>query len=260
MIVLSVLVHFSNPVIGAIGIAIIAGHNLFDGVRATNPLLAILHGPGFVLGPPGPVVFVSYALIPWIGVTAVGYVLGNVYSWDPERRRAFLLRTGIALLSAFLVVRAIDRYGDPRPWSVQPAASHTVISFFNATKYPPSLIFLLMTLGLTLLALRAFDAGVPRLFAPAITFGRVPLFYFLLHLPLIHLLAMGVAYARYGAVHWFVESPSLDRYPFTVPPGWGYPLGVVYAVWALVVIVLYLPCAWFARVRARSSAVWLRYL
>jgi hypothetical protein len=111
-----------------------------------------------------------------------------------------------------------------------------------------------------MLGLFAFDAGVPRWLSPALTFGRVPLFYFIVHLSLIHLLVVAIGYARYGSVHWFFNSPSLDKYPFEMPPGWGYSLPFVYATWAAVVILLYPLCAWFARVKSRSRAAWLSYL
>ena len=115
---------------------------------------------------------------------------GSVYRWTPERRLAFLLKAGLGLAAAFVVLRAINVYGDPAPWSTQASSAMTIVSFLNVTKYPPSLLFLLMALGPALLILRALDGGTPRILAPAIVFGRVPLFYFLLHLPLIHLLAV----------------------------------------------------------------------
>ena len=260
MIALSALVHLPAKVVATIGIALIAGHNAFDAVRSANPLWVMLHQPGFLLRTQDHIVFVAYPLIPWIGVTAVGFALGRIYSWDAERRRAFLLRLGVALPLAFVVLRALNVYGDPVRWTPQPSASFTAISFLNATKYPPSLLFLLMTLGVTLLGLRVFDGGVSRVFRPALRFGKVPLFFFLLHLPLIHLLAVGLSFVRYGSAHWFFESPSLDRYPFTLPPGWGYSLPVVYGFWILVVVLMYPLCAWFENVKARHRAVWLRYL
>ena len=117
-----------------------------------------------------------------------------------------------------------------------------------------------MTLGFTMLGLYAFDRRVPRGLTPALVFGRVPLFYFLVHLPLIHLFVVAIGYARYGSIHWFFDSPSLDKYPFEMPPGWGYSLPFVYAMWAIVVILLYPLCAWFARVKARTRSSWLSYL
>jgi uncharacterized membrane protein len=260
MVFLAPLVLLPVWAIAAIGLALIGGHNLFDGLRSANPLWVILHGPGFVLRAPEHTVFAAYPLIPWIGVTAVGYALGQVYSWPAERRRRVLLSLGLTLPCAFVLLRLVNVYGDPSPWRAQGAGIRTILSFLNTTKYPPSLLFLLMTLGFTIIGLSALDRRVPRLVRPALIYGRVPLFYFLLHLPLIHALAVAFAYARYGSAHWFFESPSLDRYPFTRPPGWGYPLPVVYALWALVVIALYWPCDWFGKLRARARGPWLSYL
>jgi uncharacterized membrane protein len=201
-----------------------------------------------------------YPLVPWIGVTAAGYGLGQVYGWAPERRRAFLLRLGLAMTAAFLVLRGINVYGDPVRRTTQLTTGRTVLSFLNANKYPPSLLFLLMTLGPALLFLRSVDRGSPRVLRPALVIGKVPLFYFVLHLPLIHLLAIAVCYARYGTAHWMFESPDLAHYPFTAPPGWGYSLPVVYLVWAFVVVALYPLCRWFAAVKQRRRYAWLSYL
>ena len=260
MIALAALVRLPVRVVLAIGLVTIAGHNLFDGVQWANALWTILHAPGFLLNTPRAVVFVTYPIVPWIGVTAVGFALGTIYEWPPERRRSFLLRAGLAMIAAFLVLRAIDVYGDPSRWAVQRTGLLTALSFLNTTKYPPSLLFLLMTLGPAMLLLRAMDRGTPRLLAPALVIGRVPLFYYMLHFFLIHALAVVLCYARYGTAHWMFESPDLANYPFTSPPGWGVPLPAVYLVWAVVVIAMYPLCRWFAAVKQRRSDPWLSYL
>ena len=260
MVALAALCWLPLPAILAFGVAMIAGHNLFDGVRSTHPLWVMLHSQGVVVNRPGFVVFVAYPLIPWIGVTAVGFVLGRIYTWNPERRRAFLLRCGLGLTSAFLVLRTANVYGDRAPWVRSEALSTTLISFFNVTKYPPSLLFLLMTLGGALLMLRALDGRSPRLLQPALVFGRVPFFYFVLHLPLIHLLAVLLCFVQNGAVHWMFESPNLGAYPFTPPPGWGVSLPWIYVLWITVVVMLYPVCAWFAGVKRRQAWPGLSYL
>ena len=260
MITLSVLVRFPAYVAAIFGIVMIAGHNLLDGINSTNPLWVMLHSPGFLLTSPGPVVLAMYSLIPWVGVTAVGYALGQVYRWSAERRRAFLLQTGMGLSVAFLIIRFINVYGDPAPWSSQPTALFTVLSFGNTTKYPPSLLFLLMTLGPALVLLYAIDRHTPRWMRPALVFGKVPLFYYMLHFAFIHLLAVVTCLVRYGTAHWMFESPDLANYPFVTPPGWGYSLPVVYAVWMLVVLVMYPLCRWFAALKQRRSDWWLSYL
>ncbi|MEO6238112.1 MAG: heparan-alpha-glucosaminide N-acetyltransferase domain-containing protein [Vicinamibacterales bacterium] len=259
MIVLSALVWLPPSLVTGIGLTLIAGHNLFDAVKSTNPLWSILHAPGFVLNTPDHIVFVAYPLIPWVGVTAAGFGLGRIYSWDAGRRRALLLRLGVASIAAFLLVRGINYYGDPLRWATQKSALFTVLSFLNTTKYPPSLLFLLMTLGPALLFLRAVDGRTPALLAPARVIGKVPLFYFVLHFVLIHLLAVAVCYARYGSAHWLFESPDLGNYPFTPPPGWGYSLATVYLLWAAVVAAMYPLCRWFAGIKQRRTDAWLSY-
>ncbi len=255
MITLAVLVRFPLMVATVFGIVLIAGHNLLDGMT-----LGILHAPAFILQRPGHTIFAAYPLIPWIGVTAVGYSLGQTYTWTVERRRTFFLRAGLAMCAAFLVLRGINVYGDPSRWSSQPTSAHTVLSFLNTTKYPPSLLFLLMTCGPVLLLLRAMDGATPRVLKPALTIGRVPLFYFVVHFTLIHALAVVVCLVKYGTAHWMFESPDLAHYPFTAPPGWGHSLAGVYLVWALVVTTMYPLCRWFAALKQRRTDAWLSYL
>ncbi|HEY3973364.1 MAG TPA: heparan-alpha-glucosaminide N-acetyltransferase domain-containing protein [Candidatus Sulfotelmatobacter sp.] len=174
MIALSALVYLPPAAVTAFGVVMIATHNLFDSVQPTSWLLSILHGPGFVLETPTHTVFVPYPLIPWIGVTAVGYGLGQIYSWPADRRRTFLLRLGVGLTAAFIVLRAINIYGDPQPWSTQRSAAFTVLSFLNTTKYPPSLLYLLMTLGPATLFLWAVDAATPRWLRPRSSSAKSP--------------------------------------------------------------------------------------
>ncbi len=259
MITLSVLVYLPAWAVATFGVVMIAAHNLLDSVDSNNPMWTVLHSPNFLWSSPGHTVFVTYVLIPWVGVTAAGYGLGQIYSWPSARRKAFLLPLGIGLSAAFVILRAINIYGDPQPWATQRSAAFTVLSFLNTSKYPPSLLYLLMTLGPAIVFLWAVDAGTPRWLRPALTVGKVPMFYYLLHVPLIHLIAVAVCYARYGQVHWMFESPELRDFPITPPPGWGYSLPVIYLVWFCVVLALYQPCRWFAGVRQRRSDAWLSY-
>ena len=260
MIVLGVLCRL--PVIAStvFGLVLVAGHNALDGVRSTNALWAVLHAPGFVLNAPQHVVFVGYPLVPWVGVTALGYSLGQVYAWDAGRRKAFLVQLGVALSAAFVLLRAVNVYGDPSRWMPQRSAAFTVLSFMNVTKYPPSLLFLLMTLGPALLLLRAMEGGAPRVLRPVLAIGKVPLFYFVVHFALLHLLAVLTCLVRYGGAHWMFESPDLGNYPFTAPPGWGYALPGVYLMWVTVVLLMYPLCRWFAALKQRRTDVWLSYL
>jgi uncharacterized membrane protein len=260
MIVLSALVHLPPSVVTAFGVVMIATHNLLDSIRSANPIWSILHSPNIILASPRHTVFLAYPLIPWVGVTAVGYGLGQIYAWEPARRQAFLLRLGILLTIGFVILRAINIYGDPFRWAVQRTPTYTALSFLNTTKYPPSLLFLLMTLGPALFLLRAVDSHTPRLLRPALIIGKVPMFYYLLHFALIHVLAVIICYARYGHIHWMFESPNLAHYPVTFPPGWGLTLPLVYLIWAFVVLAMYPLCRWYAAVKQRSNNPLLSYL
>ena len=265
MIALAGLIWLPIPAIAAIGIAMVAGHNLLDGIPpsrfgALAPLWTILHAPGILFDNGRFLVVISYVLIPWIGVTALGFCLGRLFQGDAGRRKALLLWMGIGLTAAFAILRLADIYGDPVPWPPQGSLLWTLMAFLNATKYPPSLLFLLMTLGPVLLLLRAFDGGVPKILQPALIIGKIPLFFFVLHFFLIHLLAVLASWLRYGEIGEMFRSPDLGHFPFSQPPGWGAPLPVIYAVWIAVVLILYPLCRWYAQVKQRHNVWWLSYL
>src|ERR1700722_8312061 len=254
MIVLSALVYLPASVVTTFGVVMIATHNLLDSIDSSNPLWSMLHSPNVIVNHPGRVVRVIYVLIPWVGVTAAGYGLGQIFSWPSARRKAFLLPLGAGLSATFVVLRGINVYGDPLRWSTQKSAAFTALSFLNTTKYPPSLLYLLMTLGPAMVFLWAVDNTTPQWLRPALVIGKVPMFYYLLHLPLIHLLAVVVSYARFGQAHWLFENPL-----FFQPPEWGFSLPIVYLVWVLVVVTLYPLCRWFAGLKQRRSDAWLSY-
>jgi uncharacterized membrane protein len=260
MIVLSALVYLPAWAVTTFGVVMIATHNLFDSITSTNPFWIILHSLNVVYSSPGHTVFIAYPLIPWVGVTAAGYGLGQIYNWPSERRRAFLLRLGTGLTIGFVVLRAINIYGDPSHWAAQRTPIYTVLSFLNTIKYPPSLLFLLMTLGPPMIFLWAVDTHTPRLLRPALIIGKVPMFYFLLHFFFIHLLAVIICYARYGHIYWMFQSPNIANFPITQPPGWGLTLPLVYLLWAIVVVTMYPLCRWYAALKQRSKNPWLSYL
>jgi hypothetical protein len=170
-----------------------------------------------------------------------------------------LLLLGAALWIAFVIVRAINVYGDPHPWSLQRNAIYTLLSFLNCTKYPPSLLYLLMTIGPAFIALALFDRNLGKLARPIIVFGRVPLFYYLLHLVLAHVVAMGFAYLRYGDGSFLLHGPVFFQRDPHFPPDYGYGLGGTYAIWLLVVLLLYPLCRWFADLKQRRRDAWLSY-
>jgi uncharacterized membrane protein len=260
MVVLSALIWLPPSIVTAFGVIMIATHNLFDSVDSSNPLWTILHSPNFLLNTPTHTVRIAYPLIPWIGVTAAGYGLGAIYSWNEPRRRTFLLRLGVLLTIGFILLRAINIYGDPFHWTHQRTAVYTVLSFLNTVKYPPSLLFLLMTLGPAILFLWLVDNQTPNALRPALIYGKVPMFYYLLHFFTIHALAVILCYTRYGEIHSMFQSPDLANFPITQPPGWGLALPWVYLIWIAVVIAVYPLCRWYAGLRQRSNNPWLSYL
>jgi uncharacterized membrane protein len=251
MVVMAVVVHLPRAAIAIGAIVTIARHNLLDGV-APSPLWQLLHVPGFAI--PGKL-FIAYPLIPWVAVMALGFVLADVYRWDASRRQRFLLRSGFLTTIAFVVIRYANGYGNPLPWSVQRSAALTVASFLNVLKYPPSLDFLLMTLGPILVALALVEGRRGRIVRWLSVYGRVPLFYYMGHIYLGHALAMLLALMQGG---------ELRRIPVVADPGsipswYGVSLPGVYLAWAIVVVAMYFPCRWYAGLKARRSDWWLRY-
>jgi uncharacterized membrane protein len=270
MIVLAGLVFLPVRATAFAGLATIFLHNLLDGVRSDSfgPLRwlwVLLHEQNVLVPRDGYLFLVAYPLVPWVGVMAAGYAFGGLLTLERERRRRILFVLGGAAVLLFVGLRALNVYGDPRPWAPQErGAWYTFLSFLNTTKYPPSLLFLLMTLGPSVAAVALFDRGEGArpnvLLRPFVVFGRVPMFYYLLHVPLMHLAAVLFAYAKYGRAEWlFLNWPPPGRPPLE-PPGYGYDLLVVYLVWLGVVAALYPLCRWFAGVKRRRRDAWLSYL
>lgn len=258
MIVLAALVHLPVRALAAFSMAVIALHNLLDPVRG-GALWTLLHSPG-AFRFAGAVFAVGYPLIPWFAVMAAGYCSAAIFRLDPLVRRRLLVRIALLLIAAFVVIRAMNRYGDPVPWTAQKSSLFTLFSFLNTTKYPPSLDFLLMTLGPSLLLLACLDARAP---AFLITIGRAPLFFFVAHFYLIHALSVVFAYIRYGSsASRFIWNPppSMGAPPGLFPSGYGYPLWVVYAVWVAVVLMLFPLCRRWAAWKASRRHWWLSYL
>jgi uncharacterized membrane protein len=279
MVALGFLVHVPVRWLTMLSVAWIALHNLADPINAAQFgshawIWNILHQPGeFRLG--GIQFLVAYPLVPWIFVMAAGFCFGHLIAPDstpgsskpPARkqapvppRRRWTFRIGLGLTVAFLVIRAINIYGDPQPWSTE-NPDMMLLSFLKCTKYPPSLDFLLMTIGPALLLLSWFDRLTFTKTNPLIVFGRVPLFYFLIHFFVIHLLTIPFALLRYGHAGFLLNPlPSISGSMNLYPSDFGYPLWVVYAVWIAVVAMLYPLCLWFARLKERRSDWWLSYL
>ena len=282
MIVLDVLIHLPLSLITAFGGLMVAFHNLFDGFRVESwrdeksPIPGIgakvwmlLHQPfeAFPILPVlSPVIFVIYPLIPWVGVMALGYAFGVLYKKDAAYRKRVLKIIGTTAIALFIILRAFDFYGDPQKWSQQKNVVFTVLSFLNTAKYPPSLLFLLMTLGPAILALAYFERKTPvpgntfagRVREFFITFGRVPLFFYLLQWFTAHAISVVLHWAFGKPLKWLFQSP-IDW--FSGPPqGVGFNLVVVYLSWIAGVLLLYPVCKWFAGVKKRRRDWWLSYL
>ncbi len=249
MVVLAALVFLPTAVVAAIGIAVMVAHNALAGLVSESPsrLTQILYaGWNFEAGPFN--VVVLYTLIPWVGVMAAGYAFGAIVR---NRRSSLLL--GIACIVAFVILRATGIYGDPRPWE------SGAMQFVNTAKYPASLLFLLMTLGPMFLALGLLGDARPRITRWLEVFGRVPFFYYLLHIPLIHVVAVLISLARTpDSTGWLIG--NFPMLPADVPPGYRWPLWMLYLVTALVVTALYFACRWYARVKAERTTWWMKYV
>ncbi|HKP64956.1 MAG TPA: heparan-alpha-glucosaminide N-acetyltransferase domain-containing protein [Polyangiales bacterium] len=254
MCVLAGLVFLPLPLIAALSLLLIGLHNLLDPIHASAlgdwaSLWRVLHEQG-----PITTGLVLYPLVPWIGVMAGGFALGPLFSLPAPQRRRALLAMGAAACLLFVVLRAPNLYGDPAPWSVQRDATFSLLSFLNVTKYPPSLLYLLVTLGPALLALAWFEGMQGRVVALLATFGRVPLFAYVVHLTLVHALA-----GLFGFASGFGSAILRNLFVF-YPTGYGTGLAGVYTAYAIVLLLLYPACRWFAGVKRRHSAAWLAYL
>ena len=251
MVVLSALIWLPRWALASLVLLMFAGHNLLDNVRAEDLGEAsgawhVLHEPGLVPLGDGVTLYILYPLVPWIGVMASGYLLGPVMKLDQGKRQRILLGLGAAITVGFLVLRATNVYGDPTPWVPQDTWLSTILSFLNCEKYPPSLLYLMMTLGPALILLALFEQLRGALASFLATFGRVPFFYYVVHIYLIHALAVATALALTGVL--------------TTTPEVNFNLAGVYIVWLMVLVLLYPICRWFSELKESSSGWWWAYL
>jgi len=266
MIFLAGLIYLPVRVLAPLSLFVIATHNLLDGIDPERfaPFAIIwdvFHQPsGFPFH--GGFVVIAYPLIPWIFVMAAGYCFGHVLGWDPERRRRLMLIIGVTCTFFFVFLRALNHYGDSAHWSLQKSALFTFLSFLNTTKYPPSLLFLLMTLGPALVALAYLEKFNFSFGNPLIVFGRVPFFFFLFHIGFAHVLYVAINAIHYGWHSFLLLAPPTFGSPLKLfPPGFGYSLAVTYLVWITVVFVAYPLCRWYANLKQRRRDLWwLSYL
>ncbi len=268
MVCLAGLVYLPTGVVAAFGVLLVGGHHLFDHVRVgpwaegeaptwAEGLWMVLHQPGTL--PLGPTeVFVLYPLVPWVGVMAAGYAFGACYGWPAVRRQRFLRGGGLVLIGLFGLLRALNVYGDPSPWEVQDSSLFTVMSFLNTTKYPPSLLFLLMTIGPAWLLLWVFERWPPAAGArPLLVLGRVPLFFYLLQWPAARTLSLLLHALTDKEVAFLFTTPGGNG---AIPPDAGFGLWVTYVGWLVGLWLLYPLCRWFYGVKQRRRDWWLRYL
>jgi uncharacterized membrane protein len=278
MIIMAGLVKLPLRVVAAIGLVIIFGHNLLDGAvggiaeSLGNDARGVLWKLGYVgffapsvqLTPDGPNLVVLYTLIPWIGVMAAGYAFGSIITQPPARRDQLCLTIGLGAMALFLVLRGFNLYGDPNPWSApQPGADGpqlpAVLSFLNTSKYPASLLFLLMTLGPTIALIPLLEKARGPVAGWMTVFGKVPFFYYVLHIPLIHVIALIVSQMRMGTiVPWLFENHPMGT--GRAPAGYMWSIGQLYLVWLIVVVLLYFACRWYAGMKERKRSPWMAYL
>lgn len=266
MVILSALIYLKKIYLLLLGVVLIAGHNLLDTVHVAgngvaNFFWSVLHEPqDFVIGRFN--IFVRYPLLPWIGIISLGYCFGELYKqgYDAVKRRKMLLLTGISAVVLFILLRSFNFYGDPAQWSTQKNTAFSCLSFFNVTKYPPSFLYILITLGPAFIFLSLAEQPLNTISKKIIVFGRVPFFYYVIHLYLIHLFALiGAVMSGYK---WSVMILSDRVNRVAALKGYGYDLVTVYLVWIILVLLLYPCCKWFDRYKRnnQSTKTWLTYL
>jgi uncharacterized membrane protein len=275
MLALSALVRLPPAALAAVAGVILIGHNALDAIGLPfwtpgsnvpvpgfgGAVWLLLHQFGMfpVGGWPGPIVLVQYPLLPWIGLVTAGYVMASIYAWPGERRRRMLALTAVTMLAVFLVLRTFNIYGDPADWAPQPTFVQSAMAFMNVQKYPPSLSYVLVTLVPALLTLAALDGRTIAggLWGAVVTFGRVPLFFYVLQWLTAHVSGMIVTALQGKSIDGYFKH-LLDM--FQNPPDFGGPLWTVYVCWIVSLLAIYPLCRWFAGVKARRREWWLSYL
>jgi uncharacterized membrane protein len=266
MVCLSFLIYLPKKALLILGIILIAGHNVLDGVVMEGQgfqdiIWYLLHQEQFLVINPNLIIILKYPLIPWIGLMVLGYLFGTFYQKDYKTtiRRKWLLRLGLGAVVMFFVLRGLNIYGDLTPWSIQDTITKTVLSFFNVTKYPPSLLFICITLGPALLFLYTFESTKNKLTDFFLVFGRVPLFYYFLHVLLIHILAIGGILVFGG--NWEDMILTAEGFLNANLITYGYSLPIVYLVWISVVLLLYPLSKKYMLYKANNKDKWwLSYL
>jgi uncharacterized membrane protein len=259
MVVLAGLIFMPRWAIATFALAMILGHNMFDDVEVSGPwqvVWMLMHSGGTLHPTQNLELMALYAFVPWIAVMAAGYVVAPAFQRaEPERRR-ILFTLGLLMTAGFVVLRATNLYGDPARWAPQGELLATVLSFINCEKYPPSLLYLAMTLGPGLIVLGLFRSARTALGRAIVTIGRVPFLFYVVHLVLVHAMAVVAARLTFGDIDWlFRHMPIYNK-----PAGYGLSLPAVYVLWIVAVVLLYPMCRWFAQIKQRRQDWWLSYL
>lgn len=266
MIALGLLSRISDKLVLVLGILLVLGHNALDYIHLPDTGAAAAMWRIFftAFGTVIPldkshILFVLYAILPWTGLMFIGYSIGFLFHRDfpAQKRKRMLLSAGLAVIVAFVFLRWINYYGDPQPRKLFPAGYQSVLSFFNTSKYPPSLLFMSMTIGPALVLLSALEYANNKLSRFAMVYGRVPFFYYVLHFYLLHLLLVIVFFASGYSTNQIAD-PGIPFY--FRPATFGYGLPIIYLIWMLVVLSLYYPCRWFGKYRQSHANWWLSYL
>lgn len=256
MVVMSALIYLPKKILLPVGLIIIFGHNILDGNSGNSMFWSIIHEPReFIIS--GRRVVALYSFLPWLGLMITGYSFGNIYAsgFDKVKRKKILLSVGTVSVLLFIFLRADNIYGDPGNWDTQKNFLYSVLSFVNTAKYPPSLLYLLMTVGPCMFIL-AFTENISNKFSKIIiVYGKVPFFFYMLHLYFIHS-AIWIFYLFSGNS---ITNMDFFSRNFNTPNGLGYSLGVVYLVWIGIVLLLYFPCKWWGKLKSENKSPWLSY-
>ncbi|MGE8341367.1 MAG: DUF1624 domain-containing protein [Flavobacterium sp.] len=261
-IILSALLKIRSQTLGIIGLLILFFHNLTPLIPfAENSILKTALAPLF-----SPIVFpfsgrafiMGYPPIPWLGIMLVGFATGKFFEWTEEKRKQLFTKIGLTALVLFIIIRFVNIYGDPALWATQKNVVFTFLSFINVTKYPPSLLFCLATLGIMFLLLAFAEQFTNRIKKVSLVYGKVPLFYFVVHFYVIHFLTLLMLFAQGFSFSQFEFATGTFGRPKGIESGLS--LWLIYLIWIFVVALLYKPCQWFGKYKSEHTYWWLQYI
>ncbi len=265
MVLMGIIIRLPYMLVLMAGLAIVLGHNILDFIPSTHQGFwwDLLHNGNFAFHEilPGHQITIIYPFLPWLGLMMLGYCFGKIYapSVEPAFRKKLMLYTGAGLILLFILLRYINVYGDPLPWALQDNTTSTIFSFLNVQKYPPSLLFMCITIGPALIFLALFETTQNKITRIIRVYGKVPFFYYILHFYILHTLCMILFIARGHTFSEGIESTAGIPFRFLIA-GEGYSIGIVYLIWILMVIGLYPLCKWFSDMKRKHRHWWLSYL